>query len=281
MTTFKKTSLIFPLIASIIAAWLGNKIAYQVRTDHEAGVGPSDLINNSVNDVVSNPLHVSFVQADLIVALVCALLVWLTWAYQATTRRKWRDGHEHGSAEWGTSGDIRPYINKKARENMVFTRTERLNLDGRVTQRNLNALVIGSSGSGKSRYYVLPNLYQANTSFIVTDPKGELLRASGTMLEEEGYKIRPTSTHKPLKRTARSSRTTSLPTPTGASRLRARTFGKKPSTRCSMPSLPTFISRKAPRAASLTLSIFFHACEQPKRAKRAAKSMKLMLFSRQ
>lgn len=67
MTTFKKTSLIFPLIASIIAAWLGNKIAYQVRTDHEAGVGPSDLINNSVNDVVSNPLHLSFIQADLIV----------------------------------------------------------------------------------------------------------------------------------------------------------------------------------------------------------------------
>ena len=190
MGTFKKTSLIFPLIASLIVAWLGNKIAYQVHSDHEAGVGPSDLINNSVNDVVSNPLHVSFVQADLIVALVCALLVWLTWAYQATTKRKWRDGREHGSAEWGTSADIRPYINKKARENMVFTRTERLNLDGRATQRNLNAMVIGSSGSGKSRYYVLPNLYQANTSFIVTDPKGELLRASGTMLEEEGYKIR-------------------------------------------------------------------------------------------
>lgn len=73
---------------------------------------------------------------------------------------------------------------------MLFTRTESLNLDSRKTQRNLNALIIGSSGSGKSRYYVMPNLAQANTSFLVTDPKGEVQRAMGQGLKDKGYQIR-------------------------------------------------------------------------------------------
>ncbi|WP_231700101.1 type IV secretory system conjugative DNA transfer family protein [Arcanobacterium phocae] len=88
------------------------------------------------------------------------------------------------------SYQIRPFKDKKRANNILFTASESLSLDSRKTQRNLNALVIGSSGSGKSRYFVLPNLHQVNTSFVVTDPKGELAAQTTPYLEQQGYKVR-------------------------------------------------------------------------------------------
>ncbi len=108
-----------------------------------------------------------------------------------STRRHYRKGEEHGSAKWG---DART-VNKKYREpdffqNKIFTQNVRMGLDGRKHRRNLNTVVIGGSGAGKTRFYAKPNLMQANVSFVVLDPKGELLRDTGFLLKEKGYEVR-------------------------------------------------------------------------------------------
>ena len=108
-----------------------------------------------------------------------------------STRRHYRKGEEHGSAKWG---DAR-MVNKKYREpdffqNKIFTQNVRMGLDGKKHRRNLNTVVIGGSGAGKTRFYAKPNLMQANVSFVVLDPKGELLRDTGFLLKEKGYEVR-------------------------------------------------------------------------------------------
>lgn len=107
-----------------------------------------------------------------------------------SSRRKWMRGKEHGTARWGRAGEAAQFRNKDFMQNIILTATERLSLDARKIRRNLNVLVIGDSGSGKSRFYVKPNLMQAHTSYVVTDLKGELLEDTGTMLEQQGYQIR-------------------------------------------------------------------------------------------
>lgn len=107
-----------------------------------------------------------------------------------TNQRKWMRGKEYGTARWGRAGEAAPFQNKNFMQNIILTATERLSLDSRKIRRNLNVLVIGDSGSGKSRFYVKPNLMQAHTSYVVTDLKGELLEDTGAMLEQQGYQIR-------------------------------------------------------------------------------------------
>lgn len=107
-----------------------------------------------------------------------------------SSSRKWMRGKEHGTARWGRNGEATPFQNKNFIQNIILTATERLSLDARKIRRNLNVLVIGDSGSGKSRFYVKPNLMQAHTSYVVTDLKGELLEDTGKMLENQGYQIR-------------------------------------------------------------------------------------------
>lgn len=111
--------------------------------------------------------------------------------YRRTMTKNYRTGEEHGSATWAKPHEITKYTNRKdPQANLKFTATESLSLDSHVTKRNLNAFVIGSSGSGKSRFFVMPNLHQANTSFVITDPKGELYAQCAPYLESKGYKIR-------------------------------------------------------------------------------------------
>lgn len=98
-----------------------------------------------------------------------------------------RDGEENGSAQWGGRNDIAAFINKTPASNLLMTRTERLSLDTRATLRNLNTLVIGSSGSGKTRHYIMPNMRQMSMNYVVTDPKGELCAEMRGPLEDAGY----------------------------------------------------------------------------------------------
>ena len=109
-------------------------------------------------------------------------------------KKHYRDGIEHGSAKWGDEKDIEPYIDPVFSKNILLTQTERLTMASRVPNpkyaRNKNVLVIGGSGSGKTRFFVKPNIMQMHSSYVVTDPKGSLIVECGKMLEENGYKVR-------------------------------------------------------------------------------------------
>lgn len=127
---------------------------------------------------------------DLAIGAAAVVILLFVWAYQAAGNKATRVGEEHGSARWGKPGDIHPFMHRPRQDNLLFTRTEALGLDTHRTQRNLNCLVIGGAGSGKSRYYVMPNLWQTNTSYAITDSKGELYAMAAPMLREAGYQVR-------------------------------------------------------------------------------------------
>ena len=108
-----------------------------------------------------------------------------------STRRNYRRGEEHGSAKWGNARrTCKKYAEKNCRKNLILTQNVRMGLDGRKHRRNLNVLVVGGSGAGKTRFYAKPNIMQANTSYVVLDPKGEILRDTGYLLERYGYDIK-------------------------------------------------------------------------------------------
>lgn len=189
MTKNIRSALIGGGIATAVVAWAANKISAQIRVAVADGT-PVDKLINVVPQAFSDPLDLSFVQSDLIAAAIAASVVLLIVLYSLTTAKNMRVGEEHGSARWGSASDIRPFMDKRKDRNLLFTRTERLALDSRKTQRNLHALVIGSSGSGKTRYYVQPNIAQCNQSVVVTDPNGEIMQATGQQLEDAGYEVR-------------------------------------------------------------------------------------------
>ncbi|WP_368293749.1 VirD4-like conjugal transfer protein, CD1115 family [Dehalobacter sp. TBBPA1] len=108
-----------------------------------------------------------------------------------TTKRNYRRREEHGSARWGGSAAVnKKYRDKERFQNKILTKNVRIGLNGRKHRRNLNVLVVGGSGSGKTRFYAKPNVMQSNTSFVVLDPKGEILRDAGNLLKAKGYEIK-------------------------------------------------------------------------------------------
>ena len=109
------------------------------------------------------------------------------------TRQNYRHGEEHGSAKWGSAKEVNhKYADKHTDRNIILTNNVKIGLDGRKHRRNLNVMVVGGSGAGKTRFYAKPNIMQCNTSFVALDPKGELLRDTGKLLESKGYEIRVT-----------------------------------------------------------------------------------------
>ena len=141
----------------------------------------------------ANPLP-SFHPVDLLVGLVAGALLKLAVYVKGKNRKKLRQGEEYGSARWGKPEDIKPYMDPEFSNNIILTQTEFLTMNSRPKQpkyaRNKNILVIGGSGSGKTRFFVKPNLMQMNGSYVVTDPKGLLVHEVGTMLEEHGYQVK-------------------------------------------------------------------------------------------
>jgi type IV secretion system protein VirD4 len=106
-------------------------------------------------------------------------------------KRNYRKGEEHGSAKWGDPKQLcRKYADKSKPDNILLSQNVRIGLDGRKHRRNLNVMVVGGSGSGKTRFYAKPNVMQCNTSFVVLDPKGEILRDTGHLLKQQGYGLR-------------------------------------------------------------------------------------------
>ena len=142
----------------------------------------------------------SFHPYDLLAGVIGAVAVKGFLYYQSKNAKKFRQGVEYGSARWGTAKDIAPYMDPVFENNIILTQTERLMMSSRPKNpkyaRNKNVLVIGGSGSGKTRFYVKPNLMQMspNTSYVVTDPKGTILIEVGKMLVNGGYRIKVLNT---------------------------------------------------------------------------------------
>lgn len=140
---------------------------------------------------MDNPLSIQIVDGSTKTVLVALGAYALAIAVYFSSRRNWRRREEHGSAKWGDAKAIaRKYKGRAFAENKIFTERFRLGFDAHRHKRNLNVLVVGGSGAGKTRGYALPNVMQAHGSMVVLDPKGEILRATGHLLEAKGYEVR-------------------------------------------------------------------------------------------
>ena len=135
---------------------------------------------------------------DIMVGIIVAALIKVIVYIKGKNVKKFRQGKEYGSARWGNSKDIEPYVDEKFENNIILTDTERLTMNGRPKNpkyaRNKNILVVGGSGSGKTRFFLKPNLMQMHSSYVVTDPKGTVLIECGKMLEKNGYDIKVLNT---------------------------------------------------------------------------------------
>ncbi|MGO1580809.1 MAG: VirD4-like conjugal transfer protein, CD1115 family [Peptoniphilaceae bacterium] len=153
-----------------------------------------DRLMVGISDIGTLSYIPSLNPRDLLVGVSVAALVKLIVYSKGKNKKKYRQGKEYGSARWGESKDIAPYIDPKFENNVLITNTERLTMNSRPKNpkyaRNKNVLVIGGSGSGKTRFYVKPNLMQMHSSYVVTDPKGTLVLECGKMLYENGYDIK-------------------------------------------------------------------------------------------
>ena len=163
-------------------------------------------VNSYVGGDIIDRILVAFSQIDtlkyipslkiknLIPGLILSVVIKLILIQKKKKAKKFREGREYGSARWGHEKDIEPYIDKKFENNVLLTQTERLTMNNRPKNpkyaRNKNVLVIGGSGSGKTRFFVKPNLMQMHSSYVVTDPKGTLVLECGKMLERNGYEIK-------------------------------------------------------------------------------------------
>lgn len=136
----------------------------------------------------------SFYPADLLIGLAIGALLRLIIYIRSKNAKKYRKGVEYGSARWGNAKDIEPYVDPTFQNNVILTQTERLTMNNRPkdpkTARNKNVLIVGGSGSGKTRFWLKPNLMQCHSSYVVTDPKGSIVIECGKLLLREGYKVK-------------------------------------------------------------------------------------------
>lgn len=140
---------------------------------------------------MNNPMHITFNEYSLKAVLIFLFLYAMGIGVYFSSRENRRPGEEHGSARWGNvKSVVKRYMDKDSYKNIILSQNMRLGLNAKKHRRNLNVLVVGGSGAGKTRFYAKPNLMQCNTSFIVADPKGEMLRSIAPLLIENGYDIK-------------------------------------------------------------------------------------------
>lgn len=172
--------------------YLGNIFSNHVRS--YVGGDVIDKIFQGILEFNTMSFLPSIHPADILIGIGVAALIKFIIYTKGKNAKKFRQGKEYGSARWGTKKDIEPYMDEKFQNNILLTQTERLTMNGRPSNpkyaRNKNVLVIGGSGSGKTRFYVKPNLMQMHSSYCVTDPKGTIVLECGKMLEDNGYEIK-------------------------------------------------------------------------------------------
>ena len=172
--------------------YVGNIFSHHVRA--YTGGDVIDKIFQGILELNTMSFLPSIHPADILIGIGVAALIKFIVYTKGKNAKKFRQGKEYGSARWGTRKDIEPYVDEKFQNNILLTQTERLTMNGRPANpkyaRNKNVLVIGGSGSGKTRFYVKPNLMQMHSSYCVTDPKGTIVIECGKMLEDNGYEIK-------------------------------------------------------------------------------------------
>jgi type IV secretion system protein VirD4 len=152
--------------------------------------GLPEILAN-LTTAINNPFNIEWVDNTPKCILLFTAAYGMGIGIYLSTRRNYRRREEHGSARWGGAAAInRKYRDKDLGNNKILTQNVRIGLNGRKHRRNLNVMVVGGSGSGKTRFYAKPNVMQANTSFVVLDPKGEILRDTGNLLKANGYEIK-------------------------------------------------------------------------------------------
>ena len=172
--------------------YLGNIFSHHIRS--YTGGDVIDKIFQGLLELNRMSFFPSLYLIDIFMGIGTAVLIKFIVYTKGKNAKKFRQGKEYGSARWGNRKDIEPYMDEKFQNNILLTKTERLSMNGRPSNpkyaRNKNVLVIGGSGSGKTRFYVKPNLMQMHSSYCVTDPKGTIVLECGKMLEDNGYEIR-------------------------------------------------------------------------------------------
>ncbi|HER1348066.1 TPA: VirD4-like conjugal transfer protein, CD1115 family [Streptococcus pyogenes] len=172
--------------------YVGNIFSHHIRA--YTGGDVIDKIFQGILELNTMSFIPSIHLTDIIIGIGVAALIKFIVYSKGKNAKKFRQGKEYGSARWGTRKDIEPYMDEKFQNNILLTQTERLTMNGRPANpkyaRNKNVLVIGGSGSGKTRFYVKPNLMQMHSSYCVTDPKGTIVIECGKMLEDNGYEIK-------------------------------------------------------------------------------------------
>ena len=180
----KRTAVILSLIGIIPAVWLALKIAPSV------GGGLAEILPGLMT-VFNEPFRIELCEDSVKAVLVLLLCYGMGIGIYFSTRRNYRRREEHGSAKWGDANAVnKKYAQFPKSENKLMTQNVSIGLNAKKHRRNLNTLVCGGSGAGKTRFYCKPNLMQANTSFVVLDPKGEIVRDVGKLLEAKGYEIK-------------------------------------------------------------------------------------------
>ena len=194
MTTKKLTKLLalyLPyLLLGLVATNLGE--AWRLAEGKELGDKIMSMMS-TIPVAFANPLP-SLHPLDLLVGLCCGAGLRLAVYLRGKNAKKYRHGMEYGSARWGTAKDIEPFMAPKFADNIILTKTERLMMSNRPPDpknaRNKNVLVVGGSGSGKTRFWLKPNLLQCHSSYVVTDPKGSIVVECGNALLKNGYKLK-------------------------------------------------------------------------------------------
>ena len=183
-----------PNLPYVMMFWFFSKIAegYQLSAGTDAVTKAMAAVSGLGATITANPLP-SFHPRDLLIGIAGAAAVRAVVYFKGKNAKKYRHGVEYGSARWGTQEDIKPFIDPKFDSNILLTQTERIMLGrNKIPKYNINknVLIIGGSGSGKTRFHVKPNLMQMNASYVVTDPKGTVVLECGKMLQEGGYEIK-------------------------------------------------------------------------------------------
>ena len=193
-----KKKAFFQIMPYFFIAYLCNKVSWQIRASPGKNVFEQlASFMNGLEDIFRKPWP-SLYYRDVLMGILGGVISRLAVYYKTKNAKKFRHGVEYGSARWGSEKDIEPYIDPVFENNVLLTQTERLMMSGRPKKpkyaRNKNILVIGGSGSGKTRFFVKPNLMQMHSSYVVTDPKGTVLVECGKMLVKNGYRVKVLNT---------------------------------------------------------------------------------------
>ena len=194
MTTKKLTKLLALYLPYILLGLVATNLGEAWRLAEGKELGDKIMaMMGTITLAFANPLP-SLHPLDLLVGLCCGAGLQLAVYLRGKNAKKYRHGREYGSARWGTAKDIEPFMAPKFSDNIILTKTERLMMSNRPPDpknaRNKNVLVVGGSGSGKTRFWLKPNLLQCHSSYVVTDPKGTIVLECGNAMLKNGYKVR-------------------------------------------------------------------------------------------